>query len=198
MIVSLRLAALAAAAAFGLMSATAAVAEEHKPKAAAAKAVAKKAVQPAPKAEAPLPDADEAQLAAAQRAYQGVYACEFNQSLNISPNPKHAGYVDVAWKKETFTMKPVLSSTGALRLEDVKGRTLMVQIANKSMLMDTKVGQRLVDDCQSAEQRDAVAAAKLAGPQAGGLGIDPNKPIVAEAAKVEAIKVQAVGVEVAK
>ncbi|WP_051243296.1 hypothetical protein [Azohydromonas australica] len=199
MIASLRLAALAAAATFGLMSITAAQAEEHKPKA-AAKAVAKKAVQPAPapKAEAPLPDADEAQLVAAQRAYQGVYACEFNQSLNISPNPKHAGYVDVAWKKETFTMKPVLSSTGALRLEDVKGRTLMVQIANKSMLMDTKVGQRLVDDCQSAEQREAVAAAKLAGPQAGGLGIDPNKPLVAEAAKVEAIKVQAVGIEAAK
>ena len=197
MIASLRLAALAAAAAFGLMSATAAVAEEHKPKA-AAKAVAKKAVQPAPKAEAPLPDADEAQLAAAQRAYQGVYACEFNQSLNITPHAKHAGYLDVAWKKEVFTMKPVLSPTGALRLEDVKGRTLMVQIANKSMLMDTKVGQRLVDDCQSAEQREAVAAAKLAGPQAGGLGIDPSKPIVAEAAKVAAIKVQAVGVEAAK
>lgn len=197
MIASLRLAALAAAAAFGLMGATAAVAEEHKPKA-AAKAVAKKAAQPAPKAEAPLPDADEAQLAAAQRAYQGVYACEFNQSLNITPHAKHAGYLDVAWKKDVFTMKPVLSPTGALRLEDVKGRALMVQIANKSMLMDTKVGQRLVDDCQSAEQREAVAAAKLAGPQAGGLGIDPSKPVVAEAPKVEAIKVQAVGVEVAK
>ena len=197
MIASLRLAALAAAAAFGLMSSTAALAEEHKPKS-AAKAAAKKAAQPAPKAEAPLPDADEAQLAAAQRAYQGVYACEFNQSLNITPHAKHAGYLDVAWKKEVFTMKPVLSPTGALRLEDVKGRALMVQIANKSMLMDTKVGQRLVDDCQSAEQREAVAAAKLAGPQAGGLGIDPSKPIVAEAAKVEAIKVQAVGVEAAK
>jgi hypothetical protein len=196
MIASLRLAALAAAAAVGLMSSTAVLAVEKAVKAPAKTAA--KAVAPAPKVETPLPDADEAQLAAAQRAYQGVYACEFNQTLNIGPNPKHAGYVDVAWKKEVFTMKPVLSSTGALRLEDVKGRTLMVQIANKSMLMDTKVGQRLVDDCQSAEQREAVAAAKLAGPQAGGLGIDPNKPVVAEAAKVEAVKVQAVGVEAAK
>jgi hypothetical protein len=195
MIASLRLAALAAAAAVGLMSTTAVLAAEKAVKAPAKTAA--KAAAPAPK-EAPLPDADEAQLAAAQRAYQGVYACEFNQTLNIGPNPKHTGYVDVAWKKEVFTMKPVLSSTGALRLEDVKGRTLMVQIANKSMLMDTKVGQRLVDDCQSAEQREAVAAAKLAGPQTGGLGIDPNKPVVAEAAKVEAIKVQAVGVEAAK
>jgi hypothetical protein len=168
---SLRLAALAAAAALGLMSATAALATEKPAKTAKAKP------------EAPLPAADEAQLAAAQRAYQGVYACEFNQTLDIAPNAKNAGYLDVKWKKDVFTMKPVLSSTGALRLEDVRGQTLMVQIANKSMLMDTRVGQRLVDDCQSAEQRAAVAAAKLAPPTAGGLGIDPNKPVVAEAAK---------------
>jgi hypothetical protein len=189
MFATFRLAALAAAAAFGLMSTTAALAEQAaKPK--AAKAVAKAA--PAPKAEAPLPDADEAQLAAAQRAYQGVYACEFNQSLNVAPNAKHTGYVDVTFKKDVFVMKPVLSSTGALRLEDVKGRALMVQIANKSMLMDTKVGQRMVDDCQSAEQREAVAALKASGGvSGGGLGIDPNKPVVAEAPKVEAIKVDA-------
>lgn len=185
MTVSLRLAALAAAAAFGLMSATAAMATEGSKakaeKAAAAKTA--KAAKVAPKAEAPLAEADEAQLAASQRAYRGVYACEFNQTLDISVNPKHAGYLDVKWKKDVYTMKPVLSSTGALRLEDVKGQTLMVQIANKSMLMDTRVGQRLVDDCQSAEQREAVAAAKLAPPVAGGLGIDPNKPVVAEATK---------------
>jgi hypothetical protein len=147
----------------------------------AAKAVkaAAKTKQPVAKPEAPLAEADEAQLAAFQRAYQGTFACEFNQSLDIGANAKHAGYLDVKWKKDVFTMKPVLSSTGALRLEDVKGQTLMVQIANKSMLMDTKVGQRLVDECQSAEQRDAVAAAKLNPPTGGGLGIDPNKPVVA-------------------
>jgi hypothetical protein len=179
MIVSVRLAALAAAAALGLMSATAAMAEKADKVPAKTEKAAK--AKPAPKAEAPLAEADEAQLLAFQRAYQGTYACEFNQTLDIVPNAKHAGYVDVKWKRDTFTMKPVLSSTGALRLEDVKGQTLMVQIANKSMLMDTRVGQRLVDDCQSAEQREAVAAAKLAPPTGGGLGIDPNKqPVVAE------------------
>ena len=50
-------------------------------------------------------------------------------------------------------MKPVLSSTGALRLEDVKGRMLMLQIANKSMLLDTQVGQRIVDGCVHEKQR---------------------------------------------
>ncbi|NML15531.1 hypothetical protein [Azohydromonas caseinilytica] len=210
MIASLRLAALAAAAAFGLMSATAAQAEDApKTKAkASAKAPAKKAEKAEkaektakaskaaaakPVVEAPLPDADETQLAAAQRAYQGAYACEFNQTVQIAPHAKHAGYLDVTWKKDVFTMKPVLSPTGALRLEDVKGRALMVQIANKSMLMDTKAGQRLVDECQSAEQRDFAAAAKLA-PPVSSLGIDPNKAaaVAAAAPAQPAAPVQAV------
>ena len=44
-------------------------------------------------------------------------------------------------------MKPVLSSTGAVRLEDVEPNTLLVQILTKSMLMDQKAGRRLVDGC---------------------------------------------------
>jgi hypothetical protein len=74
-------------------------------------------------------------------------------------NPKYDGYVDVTFGKQKYTMKPVLSSTGALRLEDVKGQTLMLQIAYKSMLMDVKAGRRLVDECVSEKQRQAKAAA---------------------------------------
>ena len=90
----------------------------------------------------------------------GAYACEFDQKIDIVANPKTAGYVDVKFKNSTFTMKPVLSSTGALRLEDVSGRTLMLQIANKSMLMDTKIGQRMVDNCVHPEQAKFNTAAR--------------------------------------
>jgi hypothetical protein len=146
---------------------------------AAAKAPAKKAVTPPP--EPVLNEADEAQLAAAERAYLGDYACEFKQSVRIDKHPKMAGYINVAWQKMLITMKPVLSSTGALRLEDVTGRTLMIQIANKSMLLDTKIGQRLLDDCVHPEQEKLIAAAKAArmadpdGESArNGLGITPT------------------------
>ena len=123
----------------------------------------------------PLPEADEEQLAAAKRAYLGLYECEFKQSITIEPNTKDVGYINVAFKKDTFVMKPVLSTTGALRLEDVTGRTLMVQIANKSMLLDVKVGQRLVDECVHPEQRAAIEAARSASaPAGGGLGITPS------------------------
>lgn len=149
-----------------------------KPKAVAAKKT------PAPPPEPVLADADENQLAAAERAYLGDYSCEFKESVNIAKHPKTAGYVDVVWKKNRITMKPVLSSTGALRLEDVTGRTLMIQIANKSMLLDTKIGQRLLDECIHPEQEKLIAAAKaarIADPEAeaaaaarSGLGITPT------------------------
>jgi hypothetical protein len=119
----------------------------------AAKAAPKKAAA-TPPVEAPLPAASEEQKAAAGLTHLGAYACEFDQSVDIQMDGKHEGYVAVAHKAQQWTMKPVLSSTGALRLEDVKGRMLMIQIANKSMLMDTQIGQRLVDGCQSAQQRE--------------------------------------------
>ena len=117
------------------------------------KAAAKKAAKAPAPAEVPLATAEGEQLAAAALTYYGDYACEFNQTVNVTTTPKHDGYVDVHFKAQTWTMKPVLSSTGALRLEDVKGRMLMLQIANKSMLLDTKIGQRVVDECVNEKQR---------------------------------------------
>ena len=54
-------------------------------------------------------------------------------------------------------MKPVVSSTGAVRLEDVKGNALLIQILTKSMVMDPKAGRRLVDGCVHDVQRAAEA-----------------------------------------
>jgi hypothetical protein len=143
------------------IAANAQTASPAKPSAKAAKAAAKKSVPPAP-AEVPLAAAGGEQIAAAALALYGEYACEFDQSLVVSTTPGHDGYVDVRFKAQTWTMLPVLSSTGALRLEDVKGRMLLIQIANKSMLMDTQLGHRVVDGCMHEKQRLANAAAQPA------------------------------------
>jgi len=147
--------------AVGLTSAAAMAADPATPAKPAAKPAAAAPAKKAPpkKVEATLPAADQGQLDAAERTLYGPYECEFDQKIDVSINPKFPGYVDVAFGKKLFTMKPVSSSTGALRLEDVKGVTLLLQIANKSMLMDTKAGQRLVDNCVHEKQRAAAAAA---------------------------------------
>lgn len=112
----------------------------------AKKGPAKKAAEPT------LAAATPEQLQAAEMVLYGDYACEFNQSVKVAMNAKTPGYVDVVFGKKTWTMRPTLSSTGALRLEDVKAETLMLQIAHKSMLMDIKAGHRLVDGCQHEKQ----------------------------------------------
>jgi len=122
---------------------------------------AKPAAKPGAKKPAPLvlPDAGPEQLEAAQLVYYGHYDCELKQVVDIAANGQHAGYVDVKHGKATYLMKPVLSSTGAVRLEDVKGETLLVQIANKSMLLNVKQGRRIVDECVSPKQRELMEAA---------------------------------------
>jgi hypothetical protein len=135
---------------------------------ASAKPAAKPTAKPAAKGKAApapvftVPDAQPEQVKAAELVYYGPYDCEFQQTVHITQSPKYSAYVDVKHGAKAWLMKPVLSSTGAIRLEDVRGETLMVQIASKSMLLNVKSAQRIVDDCVSPKQREMVAEAKAA------------------------------------
>lgn len=122
----------------------------------------------------PLPPANDAQRGAAELTHVGDYACEFSQTLSVAPNPTYEAYVDVRFGKRLFTMKPVLSSTGAVRLEEVAGDALVIQIPFKSMLLDNRLGRRLVDDCVHEKQTLARLAAAQE-PPGPGLGIDPSR-----------------------
>lgn len=101
------------------------------------------------------------QIAASERVFYGMHQCEFDQSVDVAVHPEWPAYVSVKFAKATYVMRPVLSSTGAVRLEDVQGETLMVQITAKSMLLNVKAGRRLVDECISAKHREAMAATSL-------------------------------------
>ena len=107
----------------------------------------------------PEPASDE-QRSAAERVYYGEYQCEFKQTVYIKPSEQHPAYVDLRFAKSSYLMRPVHSSTGAIRLEDVKGQTLMVQIASKSMLLNVKAGNRLVDECVGDGHRAEALAAR--------------------------------------
>jgi len=145
------------------------------PKPAAAAKPAGKSARKAP-AQPTLPQALPEQIDAAGRVYYGAYECEFNQSVTIAKSEKHAAYVDVRSGKSTWLMKPVLSTTGAVRLEDVKGETLLVQIATKSMLLNVKTARRIVDECVSARQRELIAEAKAAEAAASAAGQAASAP----------------------
>lgn len=159
----------------------AAAQQASKPAPHAGKPVPKRAQPPVAGPEPLLPSAPAEQITAAGMAHIGPYACEFDQTVHVDADGKHDGYVNVRHGKMRWTMRPVLSSTGALRLEDVKGRMLMLQIADKSMLMDTSVGRRVVDNCVHEKQRHAPPR-----PPGESLGIDPVRAAAAAAAAAEA------------
>ncbi|TDP74007.1 hypothetical protein [Roseateles toxinivorans] len=122
----------------------------------------------------------EDQLAAAQRVNHGDAQCEFNQTVKVVPHPQRAGLFQVLFKNQIFTMAPEPTTTGAVRLEDKRNGMMWLQIPTKSMLMNSRIGQRMVDSCTHSEQR-ALIAANAANPTGGsGIGIVPvTGPIVA-------------------
>jgi hypothetical protein len=117
------------------------------------------ATRPAAAAAGPmtLAAASPEQLEAATRVYVGRSDCEFGQHVTVTPHPDHAGYFNVTLAGKTWVVKPLVSSTGALRMEDVRGQALYLQIADKSMLMNTALGYRVADNCVHPKHREAMA-----------------------------------------
>lgn len=104
----------------------------------------------------------ENQLSISNRVLTGQAQCEFNQTVSVSPVQDKPGHFHVTFNKSVYTMTPQETSTGAVRLEDRRNGVVWLQIPSKSMMMNQKVGRRMVDGCTQAEQRAAVAAVQAA------------------------------------
>ena len=104
------------------------------------------------------------ELSIAQRVHVGQIPCELGATVSVTADPQAPGHFHVGGKGFRYHMAPVATSTGAVRLEDQQAGTVWIQIANKSMLMDQKKGQRLADECMSPEQLVVAAAIKKTPP----------------------------------
>jgi hypothetical protein len=107
---------------------------------------------------------NEAELLIAERIEVGTVKCELGNSVEVVADPKAPGYFDVHGKKFHFRMAPVVTTTGAIRLEDQKAGAVWLQLANKSMLMSQKLGSRLADACVTPTQALVVAAMEKSPP----------------------------------
>ncbi|KRA07336.1 hypothetical protein [Acidovorax sp. Root568] len=93
-----------------------------------------------------------AELAIAERVHVGRMPCELGAFVTVTADPATPGHFHVEGKGFKYYMSPVATTTGTVRLEDAKGGAVWLQIANKSMLMNQRAGQRLADECMSPEQ----------------------------------------------
>lgn len=115
-----------------------------------------------------------AQLEIAARVLTGTADCEFSQTVAVAPLEGHPGHFRVGFKKAVYTMVPQETSTGAVRLEDKKAGVMWLQIPAKSMLMNSKLGQRMVDSCLHPEQRAAVGAANSTTDPVANSALNPS------------------------
>ena len=99
------------------------------------------------------------QLELANRVALGKMPCELAAFVHVKLDPSGPGRFILETGKQKFYMVPVVSLTGALRLEDQTAGAVWIQLGNKSMLMDQKAGRRLADACVSADQ--AIVAKEL-------------------------------------
>jgi hypothetical protein len=112
------------------------------------------------------------ELAIADQVHTGLVTCERGTSVTLAGDPASPGYFNVHGRNFSYRMLPVITSTGAIRLEDIKAGAVWLQLPTKSMLMNQKAGRRVADDCMSPSQvavagtlkRDSTRPGLLDGP----------------------------------
>lgn len=105
-----------------------------------------------------------AELAIAERVHVGSLPCELGNTVQLTADANKPGYFDLQIAKTRYRLVPVATTTGAIRLEDAHSGAVWLQLANKSMLMNHKLGQRMADECKSPQQVAVAEQFKLAPP----------------------------------
>ena len=95
----------------------------------------------------------DAEMEIAKRVHTGKVQCELGADVTVAADEKNPGFFHVSAGKQRFFMHPVESRTGAIRLEDIRTGAMLLQLGNKSMLMNQKLGQRVADECAAPQQR---------------------------------------------
>lgn len=101
-----------------------------------------------------------AELEIAERVHVGHIPCELGAFVTVTADTASPGHFHVEGKGFKYRMAPVVTTTNTVRLEDQKGGAVWLQIGNKSMLMNQKLGQRLADECMSPQQLIVAEAIK--------------------------------------
>jgi hypothetical protein len=93
----------------------------------------------------------------------GQFPCENDKEVTLSADFRYPGRYILEFERKLYTMERVGTSSGIVRLENVSKGVAWIQLPFKSMLMDQKIGKRLVDECMSPGQTRLVRAGVVEG-----------------------------------
>jgi hypothetical protein len=81
-----------------------------------------------------------------------AYHCELGNKVTIYQYPGNEQEIALQWNKRVHHMTRVGTTTGANRFENLKKGLVWIGIPAKSILLDSKKGQQLANECKSPEQ----------------------------------------------
>ncbi len=90
------------------------------------------------------------------------FNCELGHKLTIWKNEADDKHIAIRWNKKINRLTRVDTTTGANRFENRKVGLVWIGIPAKGLLLDSKKGQQLANECKNAEQQHAAAAAEAA------------------------------------
>jgi hypothetical protein len=94
------------------------------------------------------------------------YDCALGDKVTIFSNATDDKHIGLRWNKRLLRLTRVDTTTGAHRFENRRQGMVWIGIPAKGILLDSKKGQQLANECKSAEQMKPSSA-----PAAPGLGI---------------------------
>lgn len=78
----------------------------------------------------------------------GTYRCELGKRLEVRTVSADQQTAVLKWNQRDYTLRAVGARSGAVRYEDASSGLVWLMISTKSMLLDSKQGQRLADECR--------------------------------------------------
>lgn len=85
-------------------------------------------------------------------------ACAHGDTITVYENLSDNSHIGMRWKKRLLRMHRVETSTGANRFESHRHGLVWIGIPAKGMLLDSKKGQQLANECRSPAQVAALTA----------------------------------------
>lgn len=86
------------------------------------------------------------------------FHCELGNQVTIFKNVDDDAHIALRWKKRLHRLTRVGTETGALRFENKLYGLVWIGIPAKAMLLDSKQGRQLANECRDAEQSKALTA----------------------------------------
>jgi hypothetical protein len=114
-----------------------------------AKSVKKAAAKPAASAPAHADDLAESEV---EGAAASEFHCELGNKITVYRKEADNNSIAVRWLKRLHKLVRVDTTTGADRYENRQVGLVWIGIPAKSMLLDSKKGQQLANECRTAEQ----------------------------------------------